>query len=93
MSDEYTIKWKCVDKSLNKSLIDQPNVKAMPKEEWYQFLRSVKEDKHGVQRMHKLILASGDGEKSKFHDSALSRLGEFCAERNAGKGRSGKKKT
>ena len=89
MSDEYTIKWKSVDKSLNKSLIDQPNVKAMPKEEWYQFLRSVKEDKHGVQRMHKLILASGDGKNPSFttlpcRDWENSVLEEMWKKRSSG---------
>ena len=85
MSDEHTIKWKSVDKSVKKSLIDQPSVKAMPKEDWYQILRSIKEDKHAVQRMYKLIMASGDGKKTQFHDSALSRLGQCCAEKECRK--------
>ena len=72
MSDEYTTKWKFVDKSLKKALIDSQSVKAMPKEDWHEFLRSIKEDKHGVIKMHKLIQASGDGSKSQFHDSARS---------------------
>ena len=90
MSNEYAIKWKAVDKSLKKALVDQPIVRAMPQEEWHHFLRTIKEDKHGVQRMHKLILASGDGKKSQFHDSALSRLGKFRSEKSSGKGNKSK---
>ena len=93
MSDEYTIKWKSVDKSLNKSLIDQPNVKAMPKEEWYHFLRSIKEDKQGVQRMHKPILASGDG-KNPSSTTLLCRGWENSAPKEMQReGKSGKRKT
>ena len=62
----------------------------MPKEDWYQFLRSIKEDKHAVQRVHKLIMASSDGKKSQLIDFALSRLGKFRAEKNAEKSKAKK---
>ena len=58
----------------------------MPKEDWHKFSRSIKEDKHGVGKMFKLIQASGDGSKSQFHDSARSRLGKHCAGKKAEKG-------
>ena len=81
MSDEHSLKWKSVDKSLKKILIDMPSVKAMSKEEWHNFLRFLKEDKQGVSRMHKLIQASGDSKRSQFHDSATSGLGNFLSDK------------
>ena len=81
MSDEYSKKWKCVDKSLKNVLLDMPNVKAMNKDEWHRFLKTVKEDKQGVARMYKLIQAGGDSKKPQFHDSATSRLGKFFSDK------------
>ena len=64
MSDEYSIKWKVVDKSLKKILIDTPIVKTMSKDEWHKFLRIVRADRQGVVRMHKLTQVGGDSKKS-----------------------------
>ena len=81
MSDEYSKKWKSVDKSLKNVLLEMPSVKAMNKDEWYKFLKTVKEDKQGVARMHKLIQAGGDSKKSQFYDSATSRLGKYFSDK------------
>ena len=82
MSDDFAIKWNMVDKSLKKILLDTPTVKSMGKDEWHKFLRTVKEDKHGVGRLHKLIQAGGDSKKSQFHDSANSRLGKYVCDKD-----------
>ena len=81
MSDEYSRNWKCVDKGLENAFLGTPSVKAMNKDEWHKFLKTVKEDKQGVARMHKLIQAGGDSKKSQFHDSATSRLGKFFSDK------------
>ena len=81
MSDEYSKTWKSVDKSLKNVLLEVPSVKAMNKDEWYKFLKTVKEDKKGVARMHKMIQAGGDSKKSHFYDSATSRLGKYLSDK------------
>ena len=81
MSDDFSKKWKSVDKSLKNVLMKMPSVKAMNKDEWHRFLKTVKEDKQGVARMHKLIQAGGDCKKPQFHDSATSRLGKFFSDK------------
>ena len=81
MSDEYSKKWKSVDKSLKKVLEEMPSVKAMSKDEWYKFLKIVKDDKRGVRTLHNHLQAGGDGKKSPFYDSATSRLGKYFSDK------------
>ena len=77
MSDGNSKKWEVVDASLQQVLLDTPSVKAMSKEDWHKFLRTVKEDSQGATGMHKLIEAGGDNNKSQFHGFATSRLGKL----------------